>query len=365
VITRFYFGRIEEMKIAIVAGGTGGHIYPAIALADGLISRGHEVLFIGSNNRMEADVIPSKGYKFIGLDVLTPSGNVIDKAKCFLSLDRAYRKAQELLKGYDLAIGFGNYISYPIMNAAIKLGLKTAIHEQNSFAGKANLMLDEKVDVVFGSYEENLQSFKNKNTFIYGNPQASIATNVKKNSKVIEDLGLDPNKKTLTIFMGSLGSATVNETLIEYFKMLDGKYQVIYATGSSHYDKLREQIKDTSYLKVFERIDGINVMKNSTLLLCRAGATTLTEICAIGMPSVVIPSPFVPNNHQYYNGMALYKNKACEMIEEKDLNAKMLYECIDSIINDEDKLNMLHENALKMANPDVLNNIIDKMESIC
>jgi len=352
------------MNIAIVAGGTGGHIYPALALGEELINRGHDVTFIGSSDRMESEVFPSHGLKFIGLDVHTPSGNFFSKIKCLTSLLKAYKKSLVILQDFDLAIGFGNYISYPIMKAATRLGMKSAIHEQNSFAGNANLMLDKEVNVVFGSYEENLKSFKNENIFIYGNPQASKAFGVKKDKKVLKNLGLDPDKKTVTIFMGSLGSASVDRQLIEYFKMLDGSYQVVFATGSSHYDEVRELVKDTDYLKVFERIDGINVMKNSTLLVCRAGATTLSEICAIGMPSIVIPSPYVPNNHQYYNALALFKNEACEMMIEEELTAESLYKKIDSIIYDEDKLKALHKNALKMTNKDVLNNIIDKLESL-
>ena len=352
------------MKIVMVAGGTGGHIYPAISLAEELIKKGHDITFIGSNDRMEKDVIPAKGYKYIGIDVETTRGGVVQKIKSVLSMAKAYFGCLKLLKGYDMAIGFGNYISVPVMLAAIKLKLKTVIHEQNSFVGKANKILDEKVDLIIGSYEEDKKQFKNPKTFILGNPQASKAMNVKKDENVLKQMGLDPNKKTVVIFMGSLGSESVNNKLIDYFKNLTGEYQVIFATGSKHYEKIKNEISETEYFKIFERIDGINVMANSTLLVCRAGATTLTEICAIGMPAIVIPSPFVPNNHQYYNGLALVKNDAAIMIEEKDLSAEKLAKSIDSIINDENKLHSLSENARKMANDNVMNDIIEKLESL-
>lgn len=352
------------MKIAIVAGGTGGHIYPALSLAEELEKRGHDITFIGSNDRMEKDVIPQHNFKYIGLDVYTTMGGVSQKIKSLLSIEKAYKKCLDILRGFDMAIGFGNYISIPVMEAACKLKLKTVVHEQNSFVGRANRVLDTKVDLIIGSYKENLKQFKNKNIKILGNPQSSKAYTIKKNANVISDLGLDPNKKTVVIFMGSLGSSTVNEKLIDYFKTLDGSYQVVYGTGKLHYDDAIKKSPKRDYLKVFERIDGINVMKNSTLLICRAGATTLSEIEAIGMPSILIPSPYVPNNHQYYNGKALVDCGAAIMIEEKDLNADLLSKTVSDIINDDKLLKDLSSNALKLGNPNVLEDMIREIEGL-
>lgn len=352
------------MKIAIVAGGTGGHIYPAITLADELKNRGHQITFIGSNDRMEKEVIPTSGYEYIGIDVLSTRGGMLQKVKSVLSMGSAYLKCKKFLKTYDMAIGFGNYISIPVMLAACSLKLKTAIHEQNSFVGRANRLLDTKVDLVVGSYKENKKQFKNPNTFIFGNPQASKAQKVKKDETVISNLGLNPNKKTIVIFMGSLGSESVNNVLVDYFKMLNGDYQVVFATGSNHYGKMKNLIHQTDYLKIFERIDGINVMKNADLLISRAGATTLCEICALGMPAILIPSPYVPNNHQFYNGKALVDNDAAIMIEEKDLNANKLFETVNSIINDDHRLVSLSKNARSMSNDNVVDDIINKLESI-
>ncbi len=352
------------MKIAMVAGGSGGHIYPALALAEGLKEKGHDITFIGSNDRMEKDVIPQNGFDYIGLDVVTTRGSIIQKIKSILSIVKAFFRCLKLLKGYDLAIGFGNYISIPVMMAAVKLKIKTIIHEQNSFVGRANRMLDRKVDLIIGCYEENKKQFANPNIRILGNPQSSKAYNLKKDPKVIEELGLDPNKKTVVIFMGSLGSSSVNEKLLDYFKLLDGSYQVVFATGASHYEKMLSEVKQSDYLKVFERIDGVNVMNNADLLICRAGATTLSEICAIGIPSILIPSPYVPNNHQYYNGKALVDKDAAVMIEEKDLSGDKLNNTVNALINDDERLKEISANALKLGNPEVLNDIINEVENI-
>ncbi|MCR5096817.1 MAG: undecaprenyldiphospho-muramoylpentapeptide beta-N-acetylglucosaminyltransferase [Erysipelotrichaceae bacterium] len=352
------------MKIAMVAGGSGGHIYPALALAEALKERGHEITFIGSKDRMEKDVIPAKGFDYIGLDVFTTRGSIFQKIRSILSIIRAYFKCLGLLKGYDLAIGFGNYISIPVMLAAIKLKLKTIIHEQNSFVGRANRLLDKKVDLIIGCYEENKKQFANPNIRILGNPQSSKAYHLEKDPEVIAKLGLDPKKKTVVIFMGSLGSASVNEKLLDYFKLTDGSYQIIFATGSSHYEKMLKEVKQSDCLKVYERIDGVNVMKNATLLICRAGATTLSEICAIGIPSILIPSPYVPNNHQYYNGKALCDKNAAVMIEEKDLSGAKLNDTVNELLNDEKRLKQLADNALKLGNPEVLSDIIIEIEKI-
>ena len=352
------------MKIGIVAGGSGGHIYPALTLADGLLSRGHEVTFFGSNDRMEKDVIPSKGYPYVGLDVYTTRGSILQKIKSLTSIIDAYFKCKKLLKGFDVVIGFGNYISIPVVLGAHSLGIKTILHEQNSFVGRANRILDEKADFIIGSYEENLKQFKNKNIKILGNPQSSKALNISKDKKVIEEFGLDSNKKTVLIFMGSLGSESVNKVLLKYFKLLDGSYQVIYATGSSHYKTVLDNISENSYLKIRERVDGIKCMASSDLLISRAGATTIAEICALGSASILIPSPYVPNNHQYKNAMSLVNKDAALIIEEKELDENILKKTVEDLLSDENRLKTLRENARKLNNDGVLEDIIDVVEKI-
>ena len=352
------------MKIAIVAGGTGGHIYPALALADELKNRGNKITFIGSTSRMEKDLIPSYGYDFKGIDVDIFSGGVLAKIKSLITIFIEEKKCEKFLKGYDMAIGFGNYISVPVILAAKKLGLKTVIHEQNSFAGKANKMLDSKVDLVIGSYDENKTQFKNKNTHILGNPQSSKAMNLKEDKNVIKDLGLDSNKKTVVIFMGSLGSQSVNKVIIDFLNKADGSFQIIYAAGKQNMDAMNNAHIDKPFIKCFERIEGAKVMRNSTLVVSRAGATTLSEICALGTPSILIPSPYVPNNHQYYNAKSLVDKGAATMIEEKDLTSDILNQRIKELVNDDAKLKELNKNALAIRNPKVLEDIIREIEKI-
>lgn len=352
------------MKIAIVAGGTGGHVYPALTLAEELEKRGNEVVFVGSNSRMEKDVVPSRGFKYIGLDVEIFAHGLKGKLLSTYTILKEYRHCLKLLKDFDMAIGFGNYISLPIMLAAKRIGLKTVIHEQNSFAGKANKFLDKSMDLVIGSYEENRSQFKNPNTLILGNPQASKALSVKANKKVLEDLGLDNKKKTVVIMMGSLGSQTVNEVVLNYFDLVDDSYQIVYATGKQNWQTVIDKNITKKNIVCLESIDGVKLMKNSDLLVCRAGATTLAEITAMGMPSILIPSPYVPNNHQFFNAKALVDRDAAVMLEEKDLNSESLNKKIKELINNDKRLKTLGKNAKALGNPNVLEDIVEAIERL-
>lgn len=350
----------------MVAGGSGGHIYPAVSLAKALINKGHDVTFVGANDRMEKDVIPSLGYKFIGLDTKTTRGGIKQKINSLLSIGDSYTKCLKLLKGNcDMVIGFGNYISVPVVLAARTLKIKVVLHEQNSFVGRANRMLDKMADLVIVSYQASIKQFKNPNTILLGNPQSSVASNVKKDPKVISDLGLDPNKKTVVIFMGSLGSESVLNVILDYFKLIDGTnvpYQIVYATGVKHYDKAKDYVRDN--VAIFDKIDGAAVMANSDLLVSRAGATTLAEITALGTASILIPSPYVPNNHQFYNAKALVDKDAALMLEEKELNAYKLKEMIESLINDDEARLLIGKNARLLGNDNVIEDIIDRIEKL-
>ncbi len=352
------------MNIVMVAGGSGGHIYPALALAEALQKRGHEITFIGSNDRMEKDVIPAAGFRYKGLDVYTTRGGIVQKIRSLASIYTSYRKCLSLVKDYDMAIGFGNYISLPVLLAAKKNGIKTVIHESNSFVGRANRFLDTKVDLVISSYEEDLKTMKNPNNLLLGNPQATKAYQVEKDPDFLRNMGLSDDRKTVLIFMGSLGSETVNRTLLEYFAQTEGDYQILYASGKSNYAYAKEHDPHYPHVKIVERVDGVKAMRSCDLLVSRAGATTLCEITAVGIASILIPSPYVPNNHQYHNAMALVSKDAAVLLEEKDLSAERLKETIGPLIHDEARLQTLAENAGKMGNADVLDNMIEAIEQL-
>ena len=352
------------MNIVMVAGGSGGHIYPALALAEELEKRGHEITFLGSTDRMEKDVIPAAGFRYIGLDVYTTRGGPLQKLKSLFSIMSSYRKCLGLLKGFDMAIGFGNYISVPVLLAARKLGMKTVIHESNSYVGRANRFLDRKVDLIISSYEEDLDQFRNPNDLLLGNPQESKAYAVERDPEFLKNLGLSDDKKTVLIFMGSLGSETVNKALLEYFRETEGDYQILYASGKSNYAYALEHDPHKDHVKIVERVEGVKAMRSADLLVSRAGATTVCEIAAVGIASILIPSPYVPNNHQYHNAMALVEKDAAVLLEEKDLSASALREKIGSLIHDDQKRKSLAENAAKLGHKDVLEKIVEAVEQL-
>lgn len=346
----------------MVAGGSGGHIYPALALADELKKRRHEIIFAGSDDRMEAQLIPKTGYPFIPMTIKANEGSLFDRLSSMISIAVNYFKIQKELQDVDLVIGFGNYISVPVILAARKQGIKTMIHEQNSYVGRANRFLEAKVDIVIASYKESLKQFKNPKTYLIGNPRSSQASGAKKDPEVLRELGLNPDLKHVVIFFGSLGSLSVSRIIREYIFQFEGDYEVIYATGSRYIDDFKDF--NRKKVKVLEKIDAIRVMANCDLAVVRAGATTLSEITAIGIASILIPSPYVPNNHQFYNAMSLKDADAAVVIEEKDLDAGLLKQTIEGLMTDDQKRNDLARHAKILGNDRVIDDIIDRIDEL-
>ncbi len=357
------------MKICIATGGTGGHIYPALALADEIKQKepSSRFLFIGSESRMESKEIPDAGYPFIGIKVTGTNGGLMNKINSVLGMSKAYFDCKKILKKEkpELVIGFGNYISVPVVLAAHHLKIPTMIHEQNSFAGKANIFLAKFVDGIIGCYEENLEQFPKNKTRILGNPRSSIAKDVKKDSKIVESFGLSTKLPLVIVVMGSLGSESVNDVMINALNELkDKKIQLLYVTGKKHYDDFKKHVSDTELIKVVPYIDGCKVMVNADLCIVRGGATTAAEITALKMPSIIIPSPYVPNNHQVMNALALQNAGAAIMIEEKDLTTETILSTIDKVLSNSILKENMSLQAAKCAKTSASSDIYDWMKVI-
>ena len=349
------------VKYLFCAGGTGGHIYPALTLAEKFKEAGHEVTFIGARSRMENKVIPERGYPFIALDIRNYNGFLIGKLQGIFSFVSNYLKCLKLVEEYDVVVGFGNYISLPVVLAAKQRKKKTVIHEQNSFPGKANRVLDQRVDLVIGSYKENLDYFKNPHTEILGNPQSSVNTIEK--SDYFHKMGLDEELPKVLMFFGSLGSETVDKVV---HKMLDEHdklpFNLLYASGESYihnYDGFR---KDN--VKVVNRVEGSLALADTDLLISRAGATTICEISALGVASILIPSPYVTNNHQYYNALSLVNIDAAKVIEEKNLTPELLYKTIIDCLSDTKTLETMKKQAKTLGNPKACEKIAERIMSL-
>lgn len=359
------------MKILFAGGGTAGHINPALAIADYIKERhpDAEISYIGTAEKLEAKLVPQKGYDFHTIKVVGFSRKLslkgiahnISAAKMAVTSSINSKKIIKKINP-DVVIGTGGYVSGPVLRAAQQLGYKTAIHEQNAFPGVTTKMLAPKADAVMLAMPEAQKYLKiNKKPIITGNPIRSELLRITR-EEARKKLGLD-NRPLILSFGGSLGAKRVNESVTDLIKWHNGsnKFYHIHATGKSGYNDMCENLKEINLsdeIKIREYIDDMDVcMAAADLVICRAGAITLGEIQACGKPAILIPSPYVAENHQYHNAMTLKKDGAAEIIEEKDLTGEKLIETVKYLIENKSKLENMREAATKNA-------IIDANERI-
>ena len=356
------------MKVVITAGGTGGHIYPALTIIKKLKERNKDIdiLYIGTTDRMEAKLIPSRNIKYEGIKMLGLSRKNIFKNiyvfSCFL---KAINKAKRIIKEYnpDIVIGVGGYITLPVLYAAHRLGIPTVIHEQNSIPGLSNKLIANFADKIFVSLPGSENYFDKKKTIFTGNPRSEEIKEIKKESKT--NLGFSDDKKLVIIVMGSLGSNTINTAMKDILlSFKDKDYEVLYITGEAYYEEFKK-LKISDNVKIYDkREDLIQIMKQADLIVSRAGATIISEITGLGISSILIPSPYVTNNHQYKNAKELEDNNACVILEEKDLTKDNLLNTIDNILNDKEKMIVLKANSKKLANTNSATLICKEIERI-
>ena len=359
------------MRIIVSAGGTGGHIYPALAIINKFMEKepNTEVLYIGTHNRMEKDIVPKRGIKYEELEIygFSKTNIKLDIKNIFL-ISKAYKKCLKIMREFkpDIVLGIGGYVTYPVIKAANKLGIKTFIHEQNSHPGKTNIMLQKKADLIGVSFKESASIFKHPKgeVFYSGNPCGENALSLEPMDK--KELGLDPKKKLVVIVAGSLGSATVNHKMAEFLNKAGKEdYEVLYITGKSLYEDFVKDKKFADNIKVVPYLDNLPaLLKRTDLIVTRAGASTMAEILSLNLPAIFIPSPFVANNHQYYNALEIKNNGGGEIIEEKDLTSDELASKIKLVLNNEELYNSMKDSLKKMSmnnSSDVIYNKIKEM----
>lgn len=351
------------MKICIVTGGTGGHIYPALSFAKAIQERipSVEILFIGNQDRMESTEIPAHGFVFKGLPTQAVVGSFFQRLHSYVRLFQNGPLANQLLAEFkpDWVIGFGGYVSVPVLLAAYLKGIPSFVHEQNAIAGKANRFLSLFVTGIAVSYPQNLSQFPTHKTRLVGNPR-TYDVRLPSNASVLKSLNLNPKLKTVLFVMGSLGAESihaVSNMVLE--RCHQAHIQVIYVTGKRHYASFIEKQDETPFIKIVPYIQQIEAMHEVDLMVTRGGATTAAEIMVLGVPSIIIPSPYVPNNHQFYNAKALFDHEGCVLIEEKDLTEGLLFNTIQTILNDANLQKNMHENALKLAHPNAATEMLD------
>lgn len=353
------------MKVVITAGGTGGHIFPALALISKLKEKEKniEILYIGTTNRMEKDIIPKEGIPYIGIEM-----KGLNRKNIFKNIDvmktylKAVSKAKAELTKFkpDIVIGFGGYISAPVIYAAHKLKIKTIIHEQNSIPGVSNKFLSRYVDKVLVSFKESIKDFPNDKTIYTGNPRSEQIKDIEKIDKTT--LGFKKDKALIIIVMGSLGSLTMTKKLKETLPLFKNKdYQVLLITGKDYYDEYKD-IKLSSNVKIVPFYNNlIGLMKDADLIVTRSGASTIAEITSIGLPAIMVPSPYVTNNHQYVNAKSLEDDGACIILKEEDFDKNSLVDLLDKTINDKKKLNSMRSALLKRGVTDSATRIYEEI----
>lgn len=358
------------MRILFAGGGTAGHINPALAVA-GYIKEHHpdaEISYIGTRDKLEARLVPEKGYDFYSIDVAgfqrkisveNIGRNISAVKKMFSSSAEARRLIKKI--NPDVVVGTGGYVSGPVLREAAKLGFKTAIHEQNAFPGVTTKMLCPKVDRIMLAMPDAQKYLKtDKKPVITGNPVRGELLSMSR-EEARARLKLDERPLILS-FGGSLGARMINEAVCDLIGWHNGthKFYHIHGTGKAGYASVSEKLGNnlSDEITVREYIDDMDVcMAAADLVICRAGAITLSELQACAKPSVLIPSPYVAENHQYHNAMTLKCCGAAEVIEEKELTGEKLIETVGNLIENKPKLAAMSESAQKSA-------IIDANERI-
>ena len=336
------------MRVIISAGGTGGHIYPALAILKKIKENepNSEFLYIGTHNRMEKDIIPKHNIPFKSIEIYGFNRKkLLKNVKTIKTFLKSYKECKKIIKEFkpDVVIGVGGYVTGPVLYAASKLKIKTFIHEQNSVPGKCNRFLSGYVDKIGVSFLSSKEFFPKEKVVFTGNPCSEEARNAIPLKK--EEVGLSNTLPLVYIVMGSLGASTINQTLIKTMSLFNNKpYEVMFVTGKDFYEEFKA-IKFPKNVKVVPYMENqTRIMKRANIMVSRCGASTLSEIIALELPSILIPSPYVPDNHQYKNAIDLVKKDAAILIEEKDLKGDILVRTIDTLLQDEAHLDLMKQN---------------------
>lgn len=356
------------MKYLISGGGTGGHIFPAVSIANALreADPGCDILFVGALGRMEMERVPQAGYKIVGLPVKGfDRSHPLRNVRVVIDLVRSMFQARKIVREFrpDVGIGVGGYASGAAMKVAAKMGVPILLQEQNGFAGVTNKLLKDDAKKICVAYEGMERFFPKEKIILTGNPVRQNLTSGTKEEAIKYfnkefGKGFSANRKTLLIIGGSLGARTINQSIIAHLsELLDSGIQVIWQTGKNYFSDCKKALADNkaSGSDLIICTDFVSQMPLAyalaDLVISRAGASSISELCLLGKPSILVPSPNVAEDHQTHNAMALVKKDAAVLV--KDAEAKgMLIGSALSIINDDQQMRTLHDNILKMALPD-------------
>ena len=367
-------GNNQQLNVLVSGGGTGGHIFPALSIANEVRRRYPDarILFVGAEGRMEMEKVPAAGYNIIGLPV---SGfdrkHLLRNFKVMARLLKSMRLAKNILKDFKpaIAIGVGGYASGPMLKEAQKQGIPTLLQEQNSYAGVTNKLLAAKADCICVAYEGMERFFPQDKIVLTGNPvRRNLLECGASPEQARQAMGMDPNKKTILIIGGSLGARTINNAIIDGLAKIGEAYdvQVIWQTGKIYDQQCREAL-DASGVKNVAQMAFISNMdmayRAADLVVSRAGASSISELQLLGKAAILVPSPNVAEDHQTKNALALSTRDAAILVPDADASARLV-DTMLATVADGEKIATLSGNVLQMALRDAAEHIVDEVEKI-
>ena len=361
----------KALRIIISGGGTGGHIFPAVSIANAIKEKrpDAEILFVGAIGRMEMQRVPAAGYKIEGLPICGfDRKNLLKNFAVLYKIWKSQRMAKKIIRQFKpmAAVGVGGYASGPTLNQCAAMGIPCLIQEQNSYAGVTNKLLAKKAQKICVAYEGMERFFPAEKIMLTGNPvrQALLDTTLTR-EEAIRQFGLDPQKKTILLVGGSLGARTINESILRHLDLVETSgVQFIWQTGKYYHATIMDELGKHDEMPMLKVTDFISDMgaayRAADLVISRAGASSISEFCLIGKPVILVPSPNVAEDHQTKNAMALVNKEAALYVKDAEAPDTLLRLAIDTVADDA-KLTSLSTHILSMALPDSASIIADEV----
>lgn len=358
----------QKPHIIISGGGTGGHIFPAIAIGHAIKAQlpEAEILFVGAEGKMEMEKVPEAGFEIVGLPVAgfqrrLTAKNLLFPFKLLLSMLKALGVVNRFKP--DVAVGVGGYASGPVLKAANWKGVKTVVQEQNSFAGVTNKILAKSASKICVAYEDMERFFPVEKIRLTGNPIREQIRNISVDQATAKKtFDLDPDKKTILVIGGSLGARTVNNSIKKGLdKLQSSGHQVLWQTGAYYYEDCQKagvDFPDIHPVKFIREMD--KAYSAADIVISRAGALSISELCVVGKPAILVPSPNVAEDHQTHNAMALVNRDAAVLVRDADAETELIDRALE-LMEDADRMQSLRQNILQMAKPDAAQTIANEI----
>lgn len=364
----------NRLKIIVSGGGTGGHIFPAISIANALREQCSEadILFVGAEGRMEMERVPKAGYRIVGLPVVGFQRKLtLKNITFFFKLFSSMRRANRIIADFkpDVAVGVGGYASGPILKAAQRKGIATLLQEQNSFAGVTNKMLAKKALKICVAYSGMEKYFPAQKIMLTGNPVRQDLEHLKTTrAEAFEFFNIPPQNRVVLVVGGSLGARTINESILAHLSQIESTQNltVIWQTGKYYHNEIKQRLQSQpcSNIRLFDFVNRMDLAYTAAnLVISRAGAGTISEICLVAKPAILVPSPNVAEDHQTHNAMALVANNAAVMVKDSEAQQQLVDTALKMVANNT-QLEQLSANVLKMALPNSANIIAQEVIKI-